>query len=80
MANKQLRHFSVQPRNGAGPISVPGVKVGDVLILIYLGTYDLATSPLFYFEKIVTVDDEVQQLNIHDHSGMAPFNVYVASA
>lgn len=39
--------------NGVGPISAPGLKVGDRLLLNY--------APSDGIESIVTVDDEVQQ-------------------
>lgn len=78
MANVQLSVFNVQPRNGIGSISVPGVKVGDVLVLIFLNNYDLAVSPFFYFERVVTVANQIQQVNANNLSGLAPFHVYLA--
>lgn len=53
--------FSFTGRNGAGAISVPGLKVGDRLVrLIQDGATDY-TADLGMMEWVVTVDDEIQQ-------------------
>jgi len=41
--------------NGSGAVSAPGLKVGDRLLLNY------GPNPSAGFERIVTVDDEIQQ-------------------
>lgn len=42
----------------SGPVSVPGLKVGDRVIHASSGSTDYDG----YFEKVISVDDEVQQL------------------
>jgi hypothetical protein len=53
-------------RNGAGPISVPGLKVGDLVIWL-LDTLDggLKTGDSF-LESVVSVDDQIQQIATND--------------
>ena len=48
-------------RDGQGPISVPGVKVGDAVVVI---AKDNRTVNPFQvtFELFITVDDEIQQM------------------
>jgi len=57
---------SFNGRNGAGTISVPGVKAGDIVIWMAdtpsgesLQVRSIEFSP--WVEGIITVDDEVQQ-------------------
>lgn len=59
-----INQYLVQGRNGVGAIAVPGINVGDVVILVFISTFDVAVSPLFYFEKVITVANQIQQLNI----------------
>lgn len=51
----------------AGAISVPGVKVGDVIVQI-ADAGDTARPG--YFENMVSVDDEIQQFNSNDFSSI----------
>jgi hypothetical protein len=46
-------------RNGAGAVSVPGVKAGDVIMLTTAGGHAI----LAQFASIITADDEVEQLS-----------------
>lgn len=52
-------------RVGQGPISVPGVKAGDAVVII---SKDNRTVNPFAvtFEHFVSVDDEIQQFNVGD--------------
>lgn len=54
-------------RDGDGPISVPGLKVGDAVVVI---AKDNRTVNPFQttFELFVTVDDEIQQVHEGDIS------------
>lgn len=61
-------------RNGAGSISVPGLKVGDMLLQVHTvgdpsGTGD-PYNEAGTFEMTVTVDDEIQQLGAYDRSAL----------
>lgn len=52
-------------RVGQGPISVPGVKAGDAVVIF---SKDNRTVNPFAvtFEHFITVDDEIQQFNVGD--------------
>jgi hypothetical protein len=58
-------------RNGSGTISVPGLKAGDVVLNvtggggIYTAASNGGTSP---WEFIISVDDEIQQIQNADFS------------
>ena len=51
--------------NGLGPISVPGAKVGDRVLTCFLTRSSSVgqEAPGTFIEYVVTVDDEVQQLD-----------------
>jgi hypothetical protein len=56
--------------NGAGAITLTGAKVGDVLVVIRNTS---ATSPGDYrefFEKTISVADQVQQTSTSDYSSI----------
>jgi len=66
---------SVQGINGPGAISVPGVRVGDVvLITTYSGNIILGGSS--FLEAAVTVDDQIQQ-GSYNFSGTT-FGIYLS--
>lgn len=46
-------------RDGAGPVSVPGLKVGDAVLMVTINGID-SNFPRSY-EAFVTVDDEIYQ-------------------
>ena len=55
-------------RNGTGAISVPGLRVGDIVVC---GVNVTNTSPIVpgtSYEVVVSVDDEIQQLTVGDFS------------
>jgi hypothetical protein len=55
-------------RVGSGPISVPGLKVGDAILSASESNHE--RSPVaIVFESFISVDDEVQQLYSGDLSG-----------
>jgi hypothetical protein len=51
--------------NGAGPISAPGLKVGDRAIAVFLTSSGHVShqNPGDFVEAIISVDDEIQQLD-----------------
>lgn len=54
-------HAQFNGRNGDGPVSIPGLKVGDWVVarlLLPSGSPSFGGSP---FENVVSVDDELQQ-------------------
>lgn len=57
-------------RSGAGSISVPGLKVGDLVFwnLIHFVSHDAWQTPGSLWEQVVTVDDQLQQLTTDDLS------------
>ncbi len=62
--------------NGAGSISVPGVEVGDVILVFYNGySGGLWTGSASPFESTVSVVDEVQQTSSGNWSA-APSNLF----
>jgi hypothetical protein len=68
----------VTGRNGAGSISVPGVDVGDVLLVFLNGNppyggLDIGSaSP---FENVISVADQVQQIATNNFSASS-YNVF----
>ena len=58
---------SFSGRNGRGNISVPGVKVGDILYVLRLTTEPPAVAATFdAVEVIVSTDDNVKQYDTSD--------------
>jgi len=53
--------ISVVARSGAGAISVPGLKVGDIVIWCFQTSPPAWTGPGGAFEAIISVADELQQ-------------------
>ncbi len=51
--------------NGAGPISIPGLEVGDRILQLLDSAPGLDTSILMYVEIVVSVADELHQ----NHTG-----------
>lgn len=67
----QLITVSFTGRNGTGPISVPGVKVGDRFVYLYstsVGNVNVITGGSPYMEVIISVDDQVQQTDVANYS------------
>lgn len=62
-----------------GPVSVPGLKVGDVVLCIVasIGTGGPLNSS---FEPIISVDDEIQQTTPSDFSALAITSVLCRKA
>lgn len=63
---------NLTPSNGAGPISALGVKVGDRVITSFLTTSGVGVgqgNPGTFVEYIVSVDDEIQQLDTSNLTG-----------
>ena len=50
--------------DGSGSISVPGVKIGDVVVNVWRidASHAFASSA---YEPVITVDDEIQQLGVN---------------
>ena len=50
-------------QGSTGPLSVPGVKAGDVLLWLYASTAfpSLNLAGNDYFEQVASVDDELRQ-------------------
>lgn len=63
------RHAEFVGHNGAGAISVPGVKAGDLVRGYYRASDNSYSNPSNFGEAFVTVDDEIQQLSGNDESG-----------
>jgi hypothetical protein len=72
-----LKLYSVQGRNGPGPISVPGVSVGDVIGLIHYNDHGRVVESHGPFDNVVSVDDEIHQFSLADLSIILPFHVYI---
>lgn len=64
--------------NGAGSVSVPGLKVGD-LVIFYAQAPGGWQQPGATFESVVSVADEIQQLSSSNLSGQN-FTVLVLRA
>lgn len=57
--------FNGHSGSGGGAVSVPGLKVGDRLIWLQSDSYLSGTVQMNsanYFEIIITVDDQIQQV------------------
>lgn len=54
-------------RNGAGAVSVSGLKVGD-LVIFYRQSPGGWGQPGGSFESVISVADEIQQLSSSDYS------------
>jgi hypothetical protein len=54
--------FSFNGRNGVGAVSVAGLKAGDKIIRLTQGGTDYTADPSM-MEWVISVDDEVQQVN-----------------
>lgn len=61
--------------NGSGAISIPGLKVGDVVITSVVGS--TTQSPGSVFERIVSVSDELQQIENSNLSTQSCYIVFV---
>lgn len=69
--------LTFQGRNGAGTISVPGVKVGDVMVMAAVS----GTTPLTNeFWPLISTDDEVHQASAGDETGNTYTAVFVRQA
>lgn len=58
--------------SGSTPVSVPGLKVGDILVAAYYSNGVQApaySGPGAEFECFITVDDEIQQVGPSDYTG-----------
>lgn len=55
-------------RDGAGPVSVPGLKVGDVVFVLTINGVD--SNFLRSYEAIITVDDEIYQWYSGNHENV----------
>jgi hypothetical protein len=69
--------FGLTGSNGVGPVSAPGVKVGDKVIWILITSSGGATShqnPNDFMEAVVSVADEIQQ---RDSSNLSTYTVDV---
>jgi hypothetical protein len=53
-------------RNGSGPVSVPGVKAGDVVVMYSNDNHERTEIA---FECTITTDDEVHQFYSGNWSG-----------
>lgn len=79
MAVLKLTHYLVQGRNGAGPIPVPGVVVGEVIGLIFYNDYGFVIASHEPLERVITVNNQVQQTAIIDLSSRPPLHIYTIS-
>lgn len=61
--------------NGSGPISVPGLKAGDIILGQVLDTTG-APEGILSYETIISVDDQIQQNTSADRSGIAMTAVF----
>ena len=71
VTNKNFISAIFGGRNGAGSISVPGLKVGDKLIWLQSSSYQGGTVQMNtadYFEIKISVNDQIQQLITSDLS------------
>lgn len=74
MAYPTIITSSFTGRNGTGSISVPGLEVGDILIWLNItnSSPDVAQgqqlNAFAWTELVVSVADEIQQLDVRDHS------------
>ena len=61
--------------SGPGPVSCPGLRIGDVVVKIFRSgsPRDLTAS----FESIVTVDDQIQQTSSDDYTSDSSIKVTV---
>lgn len=75
----KLTHYTVQGRNGPGAISVPGVAVGDVIGLIFYNDFGFIMASHEPLERVVTVNNQVQQTALIDLSATLPFHIYTIS-
>jgi hypothetical protein len=68
-------------RNGAGAISVPGLKVGDIVLWSAVVTGETTTyePPGGVWEIVVTVDDQIQQKDPSDLSACTARVVFLRS-
>jgi hypothetical protein len=65
--------------NGTGAISAPGVKVGDYLISAFWTRPASPTriDPYTSLEGVVSVDDEIQQIENSDFSSSGVINIFL---
>lgn len=68
--------YTVQGRNGPGPISIVGLNVGDVLGVVQYNDHGRVIASHEPFEPVVTVTDQIQQTALTDLSMTLPFFVY----
>jgi hypothetical protein len=64
-----LVRASFNGRNGSGSISLPGLKAGDLVFWMLLN--GIAGSFAGDFEPIISVDDEIQQLQAANFSSQS---------
>lgn len=65
VTNKNFVSAAFSGHSGPGPINVPGLKAGDKLIWLQSASYQGGTVQMNtadYFEIIVSVNDQIQQL------------------
>lgn len=77
MAICAILTLTFEGRNGAGTISVPGVKAGDVMIMAAVpGTVALTNE----FHVLIATDDEVEQAYGGDNSANTFTAIFVRQA
>lgn len=54
--------FSFNGRNGAGAVSVSGLKVGDKILRLTQSGTDYTADPTM-MEWVISVDDQIQQIS-----------------
>ena len=62
-----LQYKSFAGRNGAGPIALPGVRIGDSVESL-IGLVGSTGDQSALFESVITVDDMIQQSSASDLS------------
>ena len=65
----KYRKYDLAGRSGAGAISLPGARVGDVVITL-TGVYGVDGDQSAAFESVVSIADQIQQIsssNLSDH-------------
>jgi hypothetical protein len=63
--------------NGAGAISIPGLRVGDRMLQLLDSGQNLDSGILFYTQVVVSVADELQQNHTGDLTTIAFDGVFV---
>lgn len=61
-------HGTVAGNNGIGGCSAPGLKIGDILMWALMSGNSSVLSGNQELEAVVTVDDQIQQIDAADLS------------